>query len=181
MQIVTITIFVSYMVFVAEAGNAIAQAPAPPKPAAALNAQEIETRVRVLEFQLKALQERVRASRSATLDCNSGKYDEFLFQTGSLIFFAACTKIEPYLEGHRITVNIGNPHSFNFSNVKGSLQYGKDVLEVIKKNQKVDVSVMDTIRSGSWNTITVIVNPSKPEDMRYLYLELSAEAAESMR
>ena len=55
------------------------------------------------------------------------------------------------------------------------------MLEIIKKNQKVDVSVMDTIRSGSWNTITVIVNPSKPEDMRYLYLELSAEAAESMR
>jgi len=48
-----------------------------------------------------------------------------MFDNGALVFFAACTKIEPYLEGHKITISIGNPHAFNFSNVKGALSYGK--------------------------------------------------------
>lgn len=140
--------------------------------------QDIEKRLKAIEFQVKSLQDRV-AFRSATLDCNTGKYDEFLFNTGVLVFFAACTKIEPYLEGHRITVSVGNPHSFNFSNVKGALNYGKDWVNSLEK--KVDVSITDAIRGASWTTVTIIVNPSKAEDMRYLSLSLNAETAGASR
>ena len=137
-----------------------------------------ERRLKVLEFQVKSLQSRV-AYRSAGLDCNTGKYDEFLFKRGSLVFFAACTKIEPYLEGHRITLSIGNPHSFNFSNVKGALNYGTDWADSIEK--KIDISITETIRSASWTSVTITVNPSKTEDMRYLELSLNAETAGATR
>lgn len=139
---------------------------------------DLERRVRVLEFQMKSIERRV-SHRFAELDCNSGKYDEFMFETGALVFFAACTKIEPYLEGHKITISIGNPHAFNFSNVKGELRYGKDVFDSLER--KVEVSIAESIRAGTWNRIMVTVNPSKAEDLRYLGLTLNAETAGATR
>lgn len=139
---------------------------------------DIERRVRMLEFQMKSIERRI-SHRFAELDCNSGKYDEFMFDTGALVFFAACTKIEPYLEGHKITISIGNPHAFNFSNVKGELRYGKDVFDSIER--KVEVSMTESIRAGTWNTIMVTVNPSKAEDLRYLGLTLNAATASATR
>ena len=144
------------------------------------NKSTIEQRLRLLEIKVESLENRV-ANRFATLDCNSGKYDEFLFGNGTLIFFAACTNIEPYLEGHRITLNIGNPHSFNFSNVKGTLNYGTNIWEAFAGEKKVEVSVNETIRGGSWNTINIIINPSKVEDMRYMHLQLEATTASPAR
>lgn len=149
-----------------------------PKNPTVSTTHETERRLKALEFQVRSLQSRV-AYRSATLDCNTGKYDEFLFETGALVFFAACTKIEPYLEGHRITVSVGNPHAFSFSNVKGALNYGKDWVDSLEK--KVDVSITDAIRGASWTTVVMIVNPSKAEDMRYLSLSLNAETAGNVR
>jgi len=139
---------------------------------------DLERRIQILENQIKSLNRRV-AFRFAELNCNSGKYDEFMFDSGALVFFAACTKIEPYLEGHKITISIGNPHSFNFSNVKGTLSYGRDLVDSLER--RVEVSITETIRAGTWNTIVVTVNPSKAEDMRYLGLTLEASTAGSGR
>lgn len=140
--------------------------------------EELERRLKVLETQVRGLQSRT-AYKFASLDCNTGKYDEFLFSGGTLVFLASCTKIEPYLEGHRVTLSIGNPHSFNFSSVKGSLSYGKDWADAVER--QVEVSVTDSVRAGSWTSITVIINPSKPEQMRYLGLEMTAQVASATR
>ena len=115
----------------------------------------------------------------ASLDCNTGKYDEFLFGSGALVFFASCSKIEPYLEGHRVTITVGNPHSFNFSGVKGNLYYGTDFADAMSR--QVEVSFTDVIRSGAWTTLQIIVNPSKAEQMRYIGLELSSQTASPTR
>ena len=140
--------------------------------------EELDRRLKLLELQVRSLQART-PHRYASLDCNSGKYDEFLFSSGTLVFLASCTKIEPYLEGHRVTLSIGNPHSFNFSNVKGKLSYGKDWADALER--QVEVSMTDSVRAASWTSITVIVNPSKTEQMRYLGLELNAETASATR
>jgi hypothetical protein len=137
-----------------------------------------ERRIKLLEAQVRSLQTRT-TYRYAALDCNTGKYDEFLFLSGNLVFLASCTKIEPYLEGHRVTISVGNPHFFNFSNVKGTHSYGKDWADAIERN--VEVSMTDSIRAGSWTTVTVIINPSKPEQLRYLGLELNAQSASATR
>jgi hypothetical protein len=148
------------------------------KPEAASINQDYERRINSLEAQISNLQNRV-AYKFATLDCNTGKYDEFQFASGTLAYFAACTKIEPYLEGHKITISIGNPYAFAFSNVKGNLNYGKDWSDVA--NKKVEVNFNESLRGGAWNSLVVTVNPSKPEEMRLLYLNLSAQTASSGR
>jgi hypothetical protein len=150
-----------------------------------VNQPGLMDRIRNLESQLQALESRLNSmsslvpARWASLDCNSGKYDEFLLKEGHLTLFATCTNIEPYLEGHRIRITIGNPHSFNFSNVKGTLGYGKTVYDAL--NKKVEVSTTEGLRAGTWSSVVVTVNPSKAEDLRSLVLELSAGTASSTR
>ena len=151
----------------------IAQAQKPP-PTTTDRIAELEDRLKFLQNQLTSLQSRV-AYGFASLDCNTRKYDEFQFDSSKLVFFASCQKIEPYLEGHRITLHIGNPYAFNFSSIKGKLGYGKDILDAFSK--KIEVSTPDSIRAGTWHVLTVIINPSKAEEMRNLILELSAETA----
>jgi hypothetical protein len=153
------------------AGSSLAQTPKP-------TVEDLERRIRSLELQVRGLQTRT-ATKYASVDCNTGKFDEFQFSGGTLILFASCTKIEPYLEGHRITLSIGNPHSFSFSNVKGNLSYGKDWVEALER--QVEVSLVDPLRAGAWTTINVTVNPSKPEQMRYIGLELNSQTAVSTR
>lgn len=148
----------------------------PPKSEAVPVNPDHDRRIKSLEAQVRFLQTRV-SHKVATLDCNTGKYDEFQFTGGTLTYFAACTKIEPYLEGHKITISIGNPYAFTFSNVKGSLNYGKDWID----SKQVDVSFTESLRGGAWNTLVVTVNPSKPEEMRVLYIELNAQTAGSGR
>ena len=135
---------------------------------------ELQRSVKVIELQLENLQGRV-ASKYAPLDCNTGNFTEFQLQTGSLPFLANCTKIEPYLEGHKVTVNIGNPYTFAFSKVQGFRYYGRDLTEALKSAK--EVSITETLKSGAWTTIVITVNPSKVEDMRFLLLELEAKTA----
>ena len=101
-------------------------------PSRASTVQELEKKLQLLEMRVNGLQGRV-SYRLATLDCNSGKYDEFLLDTGNLTFFAACSKIEPYLEGHRVTISVGNPYAFSFRNIRGKLGYGKDFADALIK------------------------------------------------
>ncbi|MEQ6342933.1 MAG: hypothetical protein M3A44_15140 [Gammaproteobacteria bacterium] len=154
--------------------NAIAEEQKPGKK----TVPSLESSVKILESRISALESRV-SSQYASLNCDTGKYDEFMFQLSKLVFFASCTKIEPYLEGHRITVQIGNPHAFNFSNVKGHLFYGKEIWDAF--SNQVEISTTNTIRAGTWQTITVVVNPSTAEQMRSLILELSAETASAIQ
>lgn len=115
------------------------------------------------------------------LNCNTGNFSEFLLQSSGLLFFGACKNIEPYLEGHRITIQIGNPHTFNFNNVKGSLMYGENIWSSLSDGHQVDINTINAIRAGSWETFTIIINPSRPEQMRYLTLHLKAESVEATR
>jgi hypothetical protein len=143
MQLKVLALLVSFSI---ASGTALAQASASTR---SPTIQDLEKKVQALEGQLNAVRNRV-AYRLASLDCNLGKYDEFLFETGSLTFFAACNKIEPYLEGHRVTIAIGNPYAFSFKNIKGKLGYGKDFGDALVQN--AEVNTHESLRPGSWNT-----------------------------
>src|SRR5258708_23696899 len=66
-----------------------------------------------LDYRLQILEARVEAS-FANLDCNTHNFDSFIMQSPKMLMFASCKNIEPYLEGHRLTIQIGNPYTFSF-------------------------------------------------------------------
>src|SRR5512134_1930933 len=57
----------------------------------------------------------------ASLDCGSGRYEEIKPTNSYLVFFVACERIEPYLNGFRASIAIGNPHTFGFVRVGGTI------------------------------------------------------------
>jgi hypothetical protein len=92
-----------------------------------------------------------------------------------MVFLAACTNVEPYLEGHKITIEVNNPYATRFSNLSGTLGYGRTVDEAFTRT--VEISTTQSLSPGAWTTFTVIVNPSKAEDIRYLEFNLKAANA----
>jgi hypothetical protein len=157
------------------AASTLAQGPQQKtQPAQSDRIAELERLVKALQSRINTMDQKL-AYPFASLDCNSKKYVEFRLENSRLVFFAICKGVEPYLEGHKVLLSVGNPHAFNFSGVKGKLGYGKTVKEALY--QEVEISTTETLRAGSWHSLTVIVNPSKAEDMRILVLELTAETA----
>jgi hypothetical protein len=133
--------------------------------------KKLETRIESLESQIALVLARTPL-KNAFLDCNSPGFTEFSFETSYLIYLASCAKIEPYLEGHKVTIEIGNPYTVTLSNISGTLGYGKNIMDTLR--QSVPVSTTESIAAGSWTRLTVIVNPSTPEDLRAISLSLKA-------
>lgn len=154
-------------------GTASAQTPRPERSESSLQQRitELEKRVERLETEVRILSVRI-PYRTATLDCDNGRYAEFLPESSSIVLFASCAKIEPYLEGHQVTLNIGNPSTFNLNNISGNLYYGKDIVDAFSRS--VPVSTTESLRFGVWTRIVVTVNPSKAEDMRHLELSIKS-------
>jgi hypothetical protein len=108
-------------------------------------------------------------SQPVLLDCDGHKYQEVHSKGSGLIFLVTCADIEPYLEGHRVRLDIGNPYFVAFKGFQGTLTYGG--------LYKADVSSPEDLRAGYWNRVTVNVNPSKPSDMGLVYFEMQVDTA----
>lgn len=131
--------------------------------------EESERQIGLLWQTLLGLEERT-PGRSAKLDCDSARYAELLPGTGYTVFAAACERIEPYMEGYRVMISLGNPHSAKITNVKGNLIYG----ESIGSLKKAEWSIGDDLAAGSWKRFTVTVNPAQAKDMRLIFLDFEA-------
>jgi len=129
-----------------------------------------------LESDVKSLTETIFRmitefpSGHADLDCSTGKYSEFGVADSHLVLLAACTDIEPYMEGHRIHLIVGNPHAATFLGPKLTLLYGPDQLTAGLGQHKIDVSPATPLTPGSWTSVTAAINPSTPADLRALKL-----------
>ncbi len=178
LRVVAVVILVPALVLSLAPFTSAQKKPPQSQPAAPDRITELEKQIGILREQIRILRSAITnlmPSRTAYLDCNSKKYVELRFAEGALVFFAACVNVEPYLEGHKVHLRIGNPHSFDFSDLKGRLHYGKTFEDAF--NQEVEVSPTETLRGGTWLLVTVIINPSKPEDLREVWLELDATSA----
>lgn len=101
------------------------------------------------------------------LNCNTGSYTEASPENSRLTFPVACEKIEPYLEGFRITIVIGNPYAMRYSDVTGVLYNGKDYSSVDLEN---GAPFTLRLESGVWNRTTVTLNPVATPDVRTIIL-----------
>jgi len=158
---------------------ALAQAPrSSPKKAPEATAQppglerieQLEKNVKALEFQLRWI--RGLPGPLATLDCSTKKFVTMTVSEFSLVFFVACEEIATYLEGHKVHLTIGNPNSFAFTRVSGTLYHGKEAYDAFSR--KVEMPVIERLVPGTWQKVVVTVNPSRAEEMRTLFLELES-------
>ena len=92
-----------------------------------IKSEEHETfQLHLDSFKLRLdLQERIEAlkERTATIDLNSTGYS--FLDTGGGVILISCHGAEPYLNGHRIKLRLGNPLNMRFSGFKLKFKFGR--------------------------------------------------------
>ena len=143
----------------------------------------------LLEYQLDSLQEQINdlylrvfeidIYKTAQIDSSS----QDLFQridTSVGTFLVVLRNVEPYLDGYKIYLAIGNPYSVSFNNLTFKVKWGKkfdrETMEYTEwKNslRSKDFSFPKTLNPATWNKIQFILSPSNPEELGYIKLEMS--------
>ena len=150
-----------------------AQAPASKPDALASRVAALEKAIEDLKLQ-RALDS--AHNRYVFLDCASGAMEEIRASHGSLVFFLTCAGIEPYLEGYRVTVHIGNPYAVELANVSLKLSYGKDPAESLQEDRKVKVELPNPLESGTLTPVVFIINPASAAQLRHLGVQMDIGA-----
>lgn len=136
--------------------------------------EDLEEKVAALEAVVSFLEEpSVLTPGSITyVDCSTHEYQEVM-PAGTRIFavLVMCDRIEPYLEGHRATVRVANPHSLALANLSGSFRHGKESIDVLSR--QLPLPTLTALRPGDSVSLDVIVNPSTASDMRHIAIDLS--------
>lgn len=130
--------------------------------------RDLETKGFLHDFTLETLGD-VTGSRSATLDCDSGKFQYAAITRTSLTLLVACTSIAPYREGFRISLNVGNPYTFRFTGFTATLFHGADWAQAYK--QKVAVDTTSSLMPGVWTEIIVNVPVGEAKEFRVMVLD----------
>lgn len=145
--------------------------------------QKLTERVKALEEKVKGLETYVNVlngytgERTIDLNCSSRDFQAIMPRTNTIVFLAACTGIEPYLEGYRVSLSIGNLTSFTFSNVSGKLGYGENAS--LTWTQFVQIPTTINLGPGTWTKLQVFINPAAAKDVRNIRLyEFNADTAQ---
>jgi hypothetical protein len=149
---------------------------APPSP---------EQRLTGAENEIKALWESyftvVRddlPNTKGSVDCGTGRYEEIKPTNSYLVFFVACERIEPHHDGYRAWIAIGNPHTFAFGRVSGTLSYGENIAAaLVKEKQRVPFSMESELRPGMWTRVQVPIVPAGARDVAKIVVEFETGGA----
>ncbi len=107
------------------------------------------------------------------LDCGGAHYEEIKATNSFLVFFVACERLEPYLDGYRATIAIGNPHTFAFNRVGGTLSYGENIAAaLVKESQRIPFSSANELRPGTWTRIQVPLERTLAKDLTKIVVQV---------
>ncbi|RKL62315.1 DUF3251 domain-containing protein [Thermoanaerobacteraceae bacterium SP2] len=141
-------------------------------------------RINSLEDRINILQEQVTQlsndTKSAILSSTEKGYDSVRTKNG--YFFVSIDKIEPYLDGFKVYVNIGNPTLATFSDLKLTVQWSNDILALANikigtnelsneaENQinKQEYTFTDTLLPGKWTKVDFVIPNVKAEDIKFI-------------
>ena len=107
--------------------------------------------------------------------------------------FVDIQNIEPYANGHKITFHVGNPYAAEMLKVTSSVSYGMS-FDTFKKNlskekiaqgkgsyeewnktfKVVNKDILGGLKPRAWNKLTLILSPSKPEEIETIRLKIEA-------
>lgn len=98
-------------------------------------------------------------------------------------------KVEPYLDGYKVHLRVGNITTASFNGAKVTVKWGLepnpymiaenlvegyDPLNIVKKKQKSkEFDISNIFRPGSYCGFDVILSPAKPEEVKAIYVKLS--------
>lgn len=155
-----------------------------------------------------ALQEQVRAEvaslrqsihneETAVLDPTSKGYSSVSTDKGVFLFSVA--DAIPFLDGHKIVLEIGNPMNMTFQGFKLRIRHGRRPPPIPSVNigetnaartieqwiedrrvwektlRKVEFSFTDSLPPGAWSMVDFTLKETKPEDVAYLEVSIETD------
>lgn len=147
--------------------------------------KQSESKISSMEKETSELKDEIRKFKStyyyhalaesskkiAYLTPGDSGYAAIQFDLGVLT--VGLTDIKTYANGSKITLKIGNTLSADIDGLTGSFEWGKldaDSLPDEANSKYKDVTFNETLRAGSWNTVTVILEGVPPAEFGYLKL-----------
>jgi len=160
---------------------------------------ELEQKMSDMGTRLNEMQSTVDYQRTkmARFQVEKDRYSKVYLDTSSKgfqrldtncgTFWVMLDDIEPYPDGYKLVLSIGNPYYAIFSGMKTLTRWGpafdgnvseKDVsaYEAWEKTLKEkEGTVTHALRPGTWNKMTVILAPAKQEDLAYVEFSMTVE------
>lgn len=146
-------------------------------------------------LQLNGLRQSVMVEKSScSLDPSEKGYGSVTTDKGTFLF--AIDGAQPFLDGHKILLRIGNPMNMTFNGFKLKVKYGKrmpvfpavnendqekkeavtkwtiDYNNWLKSLRNIEISFPDTLSPGAWTKIDFTLKETKSEDVAYLEVSI---------
>ncbi len=163
--------------------------------------QEANEKLATLETKIQLLQWQVDNSdgKSAQIDAFSTGFSRL--QTSFGTFAVSCEGAEPYLNGHKLKLRIGNPLNASFNGFKIKCEYGvkepdnlptdeaasdAEQMESLKRwvrasarhalsLRRMEASFPQTLVAGAWNYVELILAPTTPEELGSLRISMTTD------
>lgn len=117
------------------------------------------------------------------LDCSSPSYAWLRYKT--FLFPVICESAQPYLDGFRLQLRIGNPYSADFGDLRLEVAWGEggwihrlfkgDEAPELKLRTKT-VSYAESLEAGAWTRIALVLSPATSEEASRVSISLSSDA-----
>ena len=141
----------------------------------------LKSEVDQVNYDMTIVKEKQGLYDSVAFDLSTpGHYQRLDTSTGS--FLVSAEDVEPYLNGYKITLNIGNPSVATYRgftlHAKWSTAYdfshysAESYDKWSKSIQQKDISYTDALVSGVWNKVEVILAPVSRDGLGYLEISL---------
>ena len=122
--------------------------------------------------------------KDAFIDVNSKNFSAVRSDEGT--FLISCEGVEPYLEGFKVHLQIGNPTAMLVSTPKITLEWGAQApkpdvnakdsdlayKDWRKSLQQTSVTLNSNLKPGFWNDVEVIVSPAKANELAHLKVSI---------
>jgi len=143
--------------------------------------QEVATLKTKLEFDEYLLSTKQVKSDSISLDLTQKAYQRLDTDTG--FFLVSVEEAQPYLNGYKIHLSVGNPSYATYKDYKMTVKWNRvydwakytqaSYEEWNKAIQEKEISFPDSLQPGAWNSVDLILAPVTPDQLGYLVLSMS--------
>ena len=147
--------------------------------------------------QVSTLRQSFYGEKTAVLDPTTKGYASVSTDKGVFLFSVA--DASPFLDGHKIVVEIGNPMNVTFSGFKLKIRYGRrppafpsfelsdtNATVALKKwvedkqawdagIRKTEVSFTEDLVPGTWTKVDFTLKETKPEDVAYIEVGIETD------
>lgn len=134
-----------------------------------------ELKKEILEISAQLYKMKIEKFSTQVATFNPDNKEFQIIQTSLGMFFIQIDNIQPYGNGYKVFVSIGNPNFATFSNINIKITYGKS-----DKNGNFDLlsahnyktTLLKNLLPGFWNNESFILAPAEKEDLQNIWIHI---------